>query len=330
MCSTTPAYSLTKYTYTGQYSYITPLWGMDDPTTTGITEGFGLMFYNARWYDPALGRFAQADTIVPGGVQGLDRYAYVRNSPLIFTDPTGNKEYCGDDPQCPNDAPDEIDNELLSLVPGDKTGASGVDLYTLYQELWRNKNAWYWQNGIFTIWDFITLIFYKEAWVAMGSPSNTYTAYQEAWSRSFHTWCSANSGICDGSSSPASVLNYLAVASDSAGGLVENPASALLPLKSYNGVVPISAAAPITAGLFNSEWQRGCIGNRPCYVGNFSLFSADMAHVANKRPWFYTKWGGGDPMYIMTPCQSYYWWGGYWETGGNKLYRQDYPNCQGP
>ncbi len=84
--STTPAYSLAKYTFTGQYSY------MDDPSTTGITEGFGLMFYNARMYDPALGRFTSADLIIPGGVQGLDRYAYVNNSPVNFTDPSGHKE----------------------------------------------------------------------------------------------------------------------------------------------------------------------------------------------------------------------------------------------
>jgi RHS repeat-associated protein len=81
---TTPSYSLSRFTYTGQYTH------MDDPTTAGVTEGFGLMFYNARWYDPALGRFAQADTIVPAGVQGLDRYAYVNNSPMNFTDPSGH------------------------------------------------------------------------------------------------------------------------------------------------------------------------------------------------------------------------------------------------
>ena len=46
--------SLTEYGYTGQYSY---------------TGSFGLMYYNARWYDPSLGRFAQADSIVPPGVQ---------------------------------------------------------------------------------------------------------------------------------------------------------------------------------------------------------------------------------------------------------------------
>ena len=48
------------------------------------------MFYNARWYDSQLGRFTQADSIVPGGVQGYDRYAYVNNNPLRYTDPTGH------------------------------------------------------------------------------------------------------------------------------------------------------------------------------------------------------------------------------------------------
>ncbi|MEK6752891.1 MAG: RHS repeat-associated core domain-containing protein [Chloroflexota bacterium] len=61
---TAPSYALTKYTFTGQYSY------MDDPSTTTVTKGFGLMHYGARMYDPALGRFTSADTIVPGGVQG--------------------------------------------------------------------------------------------------------------------------------------------------------------------------------------------------------------------------------------------------------------------
>jgi len=57
-----PTYQLTKYSFTGRYSY------MDDPSTQNVTEGFGLMCYNARWYDPSLGRFAQADSLVPAGV----------------------------------------------------------------------------------------------------------------------------------------------------------------------------------------------------------------------------------------------------------------------
>ena len=84
--TTTPAYRSPAYTYTGQYSY------MDDPTTSGVTEGFGLMFYNARWYDPALGKFAQADTVIPQsqGTQAWDRYTYVNNNPVNASDPTGH------------------------------------------------------------------------------------------------------------------------------------------------------------------------------------------------------------------------------------------------
>ncbi|MEZ4711502.1 MAG: RHS repeat-associated core domain-containing protein [Caldilineaceae bacterium] len=54
--------------------------------------GIGLYFYGARWYDPALGRFTQPDTIVPnpGDAQAFDRYAYVLNNPLKYHDPTGH------------------------------------------------------------------------------------------------------------------------------------------------------------------------------------------------------------------------------------------------
>jgi RHS repeat-associated protein len=75
----------TNFTYTGQYSYA------DDEATDLGSAGFGLMFYNARWYDPALGRFAQADTVVPGpyNPQNWDRYAYVNNSPTMYIDESG-------------------------------------------------------------------------------------------------------------------------------------------------------------------------------------------------------------------------------------------------
>jgi RHS repeat-associated protein len=83
--STTPAYMLPMKTFTGQFSY------MDDPSTQSATEGFGLMFYQSRFYDPVIGRFSQADTIVPGGVQGLDRYAYTANNPVRYVDPSGHQ-----------------------------------------------------------------------------------------------------------------------------------------------------------------------------------------------------------------------------------------------
>ncbi|MEI2689422.1 MAG: RHS repeat-associated core domain-containing protein [Anaerolineae bacterium] len=67
------------------------------PTTwrfTGQREDatIGLYFYNARYLDPQLGRFTQPDTIVPapGNPQALNRYSYVLNNPVRYTDPTGH------------------------------------------------------------------------------------------------------------------------------------------------------------------------------------------------------------------------------------------------
>ncbi len=115
--------------------------------TGQILDDTGLLFYNARYYDPAIGRFISGDTVVPGtpsgtmnGVavtpltvsfheggfrsklnreskapfwfqmdsdakqqhgspmgpanpQALNRYSYVQNNPLKYTDPTGHTLY---------------------------------------------------------------------------------------------------------------------------------------------------------------------------------------------------------------------------------------------
>lgn len=63
--------------------------------------GTGLGFYNARYYDSALGKFISPDSIVPNPANPahFNRFAYVNNNPLRFTDPTGfscDDPYSGD------------------------------------------------------------------------------------------------------------------------------------------------------------------------------------------------------------------------------------------
>jgi RHS repeat-associated protein len=59
-------------------------------------DNTGLYYYEARYYDAVLGRFISADTIVPDpeDPQDLNRYSYVDNNPLRYTDPTGHAVSC--------------------------------------------------------------------------------------------------------------------------------------------------------------------------------------------------------------------------------------------
>ncbi|MFC1870994.1 RHS repeat-associated core domain-containing protein [Chloroflexota bacterium] len=56
-------------------------------------DGTGLYYYNARYYDPTIGRFISADTIVPdpANPQSLNRYSYCLNNPLKYNDPSGHQ-----------------------------------------------------------------------------------------------------------------------------------------------------------------------------------------------------------------------------------------------
>jgi RHS repeat-associated protein len=68
--------AVSGYTFTGQRA----------------ERGFGLMDYRARYYDPKLGRFVSADTVVPNPTnpQLFNRYSYAGNNPLRYDDPDGH------------------------------------------------------------------------------------------------------------------------------------------------------------------------------------------------------------------------------------------------
>ncbi|MBN2007509.1 MAG: RHS repeat-associated core domain-containing protein [Anaerolineae bacterium] len=65
-----------------------------DRRFTGQREeaGIGLYDYGARFYSSGLGRFISADVIIPGAgnSQAFNRYSYVLNNPLKFSDPSGH------------------------------------------------------------------------------------------------------------------------------------------------------------------------------------------------------------------------------------------------
>jgi RHS repeat-associated protein len=71
-------------------------------------DGTGLYHYRARYYHPALQRFVSEDPILHAGnpdipyltprliddPMSLHTYAYVKNNPLLFTDPVGLSHQC--------------------------------------------------------------------------------------------------------------------------------------------------------------------------------------------------------------------------------------------
>ncbi|MBP6528755.1 MAG: RHS repeat-associated core domain-containing protein [Burkholderiales bacterium] len=75
-------------------------WGNARAGLNGDQRGFtghehlaelGIIHMNGRLYDAVIGRFLQADPIIqaPQNAQSHNRYGYVMNNPLSFTDPSG-------------------------------------------------------------------------------------------------------------------------------------------------------------------------------------------------------------------------------------------------
>ncbi|GAB6098004.1 hypothetical protein JCM14469_42580 [Desulfatiferula olefinivorans] len=61
-------------------------------TDQELDRATGLYNYDARLYDPLLGLFVTADSVIPDHYDplSLNRYAYCRNNPLKYTDPDGH------------------------------------------------------------------------------------------------------------------------------------------------------------------------------------------------------------------------------------------------
>ncbi len=83
----------TWWDYNSQTSAINSILAVTNRGYTGheMLDKIGVIHMNGRIYDPKLGRFLQADPIVqsPYDTQAYNRYSYVNNNPLKYTDPSG-------------------------------------------------------------------------------------------------------------------------------------------------------------------------------------------------------------------------------------------------
>ncbi len=94
---------------------------------------FDLINMNGRVYDPVMARFLSPDPMTqnPGNLQHYNRYAYVLNNPLKYTDPSGYRPYF-------QRATNEYDEPSESYTPSrwNGSGGGGIDPTQLTNEEW--------------------------------------------------------------------------------------------------------------------------------------------------------------------------------------------------
>jgi len=109
---------------------------LTDKLFTGQREitGLGIYYYGARFYSPYINRFLSADTVVPGyaNPQNLNRYSYVNNNPLRYTDPSGHRPVeeqggthgCSNPKYCQNGKPKDNNKNKDKKDKGGSGGAT--------------------------------------------------------------------------------------------------------------------------------------------------------------------------------------------------------------
>jgi RHS repeat-associated protein len=253
-------------------------------------ESLGIYFYNARYYDPMLGRFLQADSIVPNPLDppSFDRYAYVRNSPVMFNDPSGHDLNCGvrGSNAAPEDCEEADPNYTGHVTPGydyldpEILTDAGKESYNIYKKLWGDKTGWWWSDpnlggdGSFTVTDYISLLLILE--LSGKYVDSVYSSmYIEAMTRNFYTWSSEKERLYPGqyATSPSMLEAILNYTGEYIGNFRGGPGSFTKPM----GVnVSIIIARSIISNIQNpslgghTDWAAGCINGAPCRVGSYT------------------------------------------------------------
>ena len=105
------------------------------------TDETGLYYYNARYYNPTLAKFTQADEVS----NSVNKYAYVYNNPLRFNDPTGNMDWDMLSEGVPQDISNLMNYSHRDLLLSDFSPISKSlnykDRRTINYSIWTNFNS---------------------------------------------------------------------------------------------------------------------------------------------------------------------------------------------
>lgn len=293
----------TQYQYTGQRNEVS----------------IGLYFYQSRWYDPSIGRFAQADIIIPGtgNSQAWDRYAYTLNNPVRYTDPSGHR--CMND----NDKPTPCDDDPVKLTTSNDcskiawdgycyTGSQMVKLYS-----WYVTHPGYWNNNgksTLTIQGFLALIFHAELQGNIVGNEDAKAYAQTVAGEKAMALCimfSRNSSC--GSLSLNAIFNYIATRASAAIRYdnMTNPQIGYAEVPYSTSDIPRNSANDVATYVLNYTGGGG-FGD----WGNLSMFH-DQAVIDKllRAPTntneaegvLYKNGNGANPFFIMNENQSIYW-----------------------
>jgi len=233
---------------------------------------------------------------------GWDRYAYVNNNPLVYTDPSGHK-------------PTECE---IKCVPHDvldrsKLSTDGRNLYDTYVKMWNKSTGWWWgvygADGDFTIDEFMALNWHYEQ-ANYGNLKGYNTAVRNAAS----SWqadvdCLNASYTCDVSTAEGS-LNFLGYYSQVAPDRAEACAK-----KSCNWNEQFNptlwdkqSAKSLVMAIYDAKPRTEFEDDEWFSVGNVSMNEAVYRKML-KRGWTGAFVGGKNPMFVLSYCQATFaWW----------------------
>ena len=314
----------TYYLPYGSYRGTPPTQTLTDRDFTGQRENreLGLLYYQARFYVPSIGRFASADTIVPdpANPQQFNRYTYSLNSPLNYSDPTGHRtcssqQATSGDETCNQNAKDSTASQINAgcievwckdTVEGFASNCSGCAEYDFatYGDVLSAYQV-YQQIGSLNREDLFAILIAAEFGI-INQGTEAFGLLQEALARQFYHFCPG--GSCTG--------DQLWLFLGGLQGWFQGDAIDHYRSGSYENY--LGKAQEI---LSNSRWRSGMVGDRPWTWGNKNqMFSSDELEKAGKNYAFTVQYSdnmsisyqlgyigvtsGINPVYILTRAQQ--------------------------